>query len=110
MIQNYPNFDNFIINGLGAGFARSGMLFIPQANFIVDELGNLKINFLGKIESIHKDYGELKERFSLVKEIEKTNSSENRSMKYQSAYKKTRSIEIVAEIYAQDILLFGYSF
>ena len=108
--NNFPDFEAFLEHGLGSGIARSNHLFIPQSNYIVDYKGGLKVDCLGRVESIDKDFIEIKSRLHLVTSLERINVSETDRCAYRSAYRNPQSVEIISEIYAQDIRLFNYSF
>ena len=109
-IRKYKNFKDFIVNGLAKGSFRSNLLFLPQSNFLVDGIGDLKVDFIGRLESLNSDFQEISKnlRFN-TKEIHRSNMS-SRSSDYRRYYKSTEVSEIVAEVYRQDIKLFGYSF
>ncbi|EIC21298.1 sulfotransferase family 2 domain-containing protein [Thiorhodovibrio frisius] len=107
--KSFPDFDSFVIDGLGAGIARSGLLFAPQANFITDGSGIFKVDFIGKLESITEDIQKLSTHLSIDTKIKKLNHS-RRELDYRFAYKKNESIEIISELYAQDVKLFHYFF
>ena len=92
-------------------YIESGLFKIShgsQSGFIVDEGGNVIVDFVGKVENLQKDLKEICDRIGIgIMEIPYLNKSKHRP--YQEYYnEKTR--EIVAKCSKEDIERFGYDF
>lgn len=79
----------------------------PQCHFITDELGKIKIDFLGRFERFSQDFSALTDMLG----IDITIAHHNQSMhaQYRDVYSSADQLK-VARRYAQDIDMFGYSF
>lgn len=109
MVSKYSDFDDFVINGLGGGWFRNHLLFIPQSEFIVNGEQEIVVDFLGRFENIDEDFGEVLNSIGVDRKLDNKNSSK-RSKDYKPYYKRTRSIEVISEIYAQDVKMFSYEY
>ncbi|WP_111495784.1 sulfotransferase family 2 domain-containing protein [Marinobacter bohaiensis] len=108
-ISNFESFDDFIINGIGEGSYRNHLLFIPQSEFVVNGEQELVVDFLGRFESLENDFRNVLGSLGLRRELSNVNSSK-RASDYKEYYKDERSIEVVREVYAQDVKMFSYEF
>jgi hypothetical protein len=78
-----------------------------QYKFIMDDRGELLIDFLGRFEHIKRDVEYIFDRLNIQAELPHVNATTHA---HYSTYYDTESIEMVAEFYADDIELFKYSF
>lgn len=108
-ISKFDDFDDFVINGLGQGWYRNHLLFIPQSEFIVNGEQNIVVDFLGRYEDLDSDFEKISKRLNISKELANSNASK-RSKDYKEYYKNERSIELISEIYSQDVRLFSYEY
>jgi len=99
---------------------------IPQYKFLYDQHENLLVDFIGRYENLTKDFGTVSElimgqRLQLPHKNKTQMPSilnllkifKNNSKSTKPDYRKyydAESIEIVAELYKEDISLFGYQF
>jgi len=108
----------------------------PQIDFVCDQGGELVVNFLGRFESLQADFRTVCERLGLaVSKLPHVNKSKGQKLRealkpcelrrrlqmfcaaknlkvcrcYEDYYDE-ESKEIVAELYAKDIIRFGYGF
>jgi chondroitin 4-sulfotransferase 11 len=78
----------------------------PQTDFITHP--NFEMNFIGRFESLKKDYNTVCEKLSLKnRELSHKNKSDKKP--YQE-YFDQETIDLVAESYRKDIDYFGYKF
>ena len=81
--------------------------FFPQHLYICDESNNLLVNFVGRFENYVKDTTSVLEYLNIDTDVKKMNSSVHHP--YKEMYNnKTR--DVVANLYAKDIEMFGYEF
>jgi len=81
--------------------------FQPQVDWLKDTEGRVSMDFIGKFESINKDFDHIKSVIGLNVTLPHLNASNRAS--YQSYYDdETR--DIVAKWFHEDIAEFGYRF
>ena len=79
-----------------------------QAEWLLDEKKKLIPDFIGRFESLQKDFEKVCEIIEIPKrDLPKTNTSKHR---HYSTYYNKETKKMVAEAYKQDIELFGYGF
>lgn len=85
---------------------QSRILVKPQSSLLVNELGELDIDFIGRYESLQASLDTICDRLNLPKQtIGKTNTSEHRE--YRSLYDDELA-ELVLRYYEKDFELFNY--
>jgi len=109
-ISRYQDFDDFVVNGLALGDFRSHLMFIPQSEFVVNGDGKLAVDFLGRYETLGDDYLVVAERLNLKKELAECNRGPLCFVDYRKFYQCGRSVEVIYDIYRQDVAFFGYHF
>ncbi|HIK31249.1 MAG TPA: sulfotransferase family 2 domain-containing protein [Oscillatoriales cyanobacterium M59_W2019_021] len=82
-------------------------MFMPQSDWIVDNSGEILVDFVGRFESLEGDFKVVCDRLNRNVELPHKKKSERRS--YQSYYDR-ESQEIIAEWFREDIDRFGYQF
>ncbi len=106
-LAQFSDFNDFVCDWLSKDNSNSWMHFVPQYKFIYDENKQIQVDYLLRFENLAEDFDYVSKRLNLERSLPHVNAS-SRS-KYQDYYtNKTR--DIVADIYAEDIDLFGYSF
>ncbi|GHE80262.1 sulfotransferase family protein [Thalassotalea profundi] len=101
---------------------------IPQADYLYDEYGQQLVDFIGRFENLHNDFSYVCKQLNIADtSLPHKNSSygfrrlitrkfrhlfrtDKRVNSHYSEYYDDELQEIVAEIYAKDIELFGYEF
>jgi hypothetical protein len=81
--------------------------FQPQIDWLKDKEGNISIDFVGKFETITKDFKHIKHMIGLDTELSHLNASPRGA--YQSYY-DDETEDIVTRWFHEDIELFGYRF
>jgi hypothetical protein len=110
MINKYKDFDDFVVNGLGRGYFRNHLLFIPQSEFVLNGDGSLAVNFLGRYERLDEDFSFVAKQLSIDPVLRASNQGGRDPIAYQRSFRERASIEVVRNIYKQDALLFGYEY
>jgi len=108
-ISIFRSFDDFVINGLGEGFFRSQLVFLPQSEFIIGPNNKVMVDFVGRQETIDEDFHEVAKVIGITNPLPKLNVSSGQDT-YREAYRSDKSVEIVSRIYQQDVNFFGYDF
>ena len=81
--------------------------FFPQHLFTHDENGNQLIDVVGRFENFAQDAKQILEWLNISDPIEKIHSSDHPP--YREAY-TPRMKDIIADVFAKDIEMFGYEF
>ena len=101
------DFDRFVLEYLDCDKLLQHELFRPQYVYIYDFHENLKVDYVGRFETIEKDYAALSEKIGLAQELPKKNMS-NRSRSYREYYKNPKVAARILELYGKDFDLLGY--
>jgi hypothetical protein len=78
-----------------------------QYKFVLDQNGNLMIDYLGRFENINQDAKAIFKRLNIQAELPHKNSTVHH---HYLDYYDQETIEMVADLYAEDIRQFRYSF
>lgn len=107
LISQYENFDDFVVRGLGRGQFRSHLLFLPQSFYLVGPDGDIRVDFLGRVESFHSDYKSLCHSVGLKHDLCVTKA--NVSSAVETPFLSSLGADVLYELYREDVDLFGYS-
>ena len=99
---------------LRSRFSKTGYFYIlmprQQLDYVTDDQGALKVDFLGKYENFNEDISFLAKKFSVELSFEaRINSSKKKVINYRDFYDQS-SYELVLEYYRRDIEFLEYSF
>jgi len=109
-INKYSNFEDFIVNGLGEGWFRNNVMFLPQSFFIIKNNQDLAVDYVGKFETLEKDFNYIKSILSLDGNLIHANKDNDILKEELSSAKENHNVKkIVYEIYKQDFLMFDYN-
>lgn len=106
-VSHLPSFDHFVNDWLSQDHLHAHMHFRPQYEFICDRRGRVLVDYLGYFETLSDDFNIVAEKIGSEARLAHRNASPRDD--YRRAYTpETR--QIVAQLYARDIELFGYGF
>jgi len=78
-----------------------------QKPFITDADGNLIVDFIGRYERLQDDFAEVCNRLGISATLPHSNKTRHRDYR---TYYDSRTIELVADHWRDDIELLGYTF
>lgn len=104
----YSDFVDFIRRGIGRSEIAAYFHFLPQTHFVRSWDSNIGVDFVGRFESIERDFKFVVDRLGLVG-VELKTRNKGPQADFRQAY-DTESREIVERLYQDDIATFGYSF
>ena len=81
--------------------------FRPQSFWIVDQAGNLCVDYIGRFEQLEDDFRTLCSILGIKRNLKHLNGGEHESY---TTYYDGESVRIVRDIYEKDIEMFGYDF
>ena len=106
-LQQFDSVEHFITSWLEPDNVKRNLHFLPQHEFITNRYGAIGLDFMGRTEEIEADLLSVAEK--LGKEVQMPHVNASKRNPYQQYYSE-RSRDIVAEVYAKDIKMLGYSF
>jgi chondroitin 4-sulfotransferase 11 len=106
-VDPFPDFSSFVRGWLSEANARSSLHFRPQHTFICDADLRLRVDFVGRVETITEDFCIICERLGVAAELQRINESNHRPY---TEYYTEELRERVAAVYSDDIAMFGYQF
>ena len=106
-LTQYVDFNDFVKNWLNEKNVNTYIHFIPQHRYVESSNGVVKVDFVGKTETLSKDIEVVTQKLGKQIHLEKTNESKHGL--YIDYYNQA-SIDIVSRVYQRDIELFGYKF
>jgi hypothetical protein len=104
LINNYKDFDSFVMDWLTPENAKKHHLFNPQYEYLTNSLGRISVDFIGKQESINTDFLKIQQILGVAGNLKHDNRSSGDN---QLVFKK-QTVDILNEIYKKDFELFGY--
>ncbi len=105
-LAQYESFENFVCEGLVRAEVRSWIHFRPQADFIAAPTDEIMVDFVGRYETLARDFAQVAARLGSNATLAWKNSSEHAP--YASYYTQ-RSADVVARVYERDAKMFGYA-
>ncbi len=109
-LAGMPSFESFVLALRKQSYRRAVLQkqhFVPQYKFVCDHQGNILADFIGRFESLPEDYAVIAKQLGVQAELPHINRSKRGH--YRDYYNKTTQ-SITADIYRDDIEIFGYSF
>ena len=104
-----PSFDEFVRNHMWDEDGNAiSVHWLPQCEFVEYD-GEIFVDFLGRFETLAKDYAEVCNKIGIPidEELPVVNTSKH---EHYTTYYTEELKQIIAEKYARDIELFGYEF
>lgn len=109
-LSKYTDFDSFVHAWVNKKNIQKWNHFKPQYRWICEPGSNIpKVDFIGYFENIEKDYSFVKSKIGSNSKLKHYNRSARNKKDYREYYTEATK-EIVADVYKEDIRLFGYEF
>ena len=106
-ISQYDTFESFVEGWINEENIEKYFHFIPQHKFVCDEALTLKVDYLGRFETIQTDFDAIAAKLCIEHQLPHVNKSQRQA--YQTYY-TDRTRDIVQNVYRTDIERFKYSF
>lgn len=108
-ISQYETLDAFIRGWITRENIWTYSHFRPQYHFITLDGQTPAVDFIGFYENLAEDFAHIAKKLKINTALRESNRNPKRERKFQDSYTdETR--RLVAEAYAEDIALFGYTF
>jgi hypothetical protein len=95
-------FDDFLMQFAGKGLLR------PQTYWLKDFGGEIPMDFIGRFENLHDDFLKISEAIG-IPHLALTHQLKGSGEDFRAHYSE-QSIELIAEIYEEEIEMFGYTY
>ena len=82
---------------------------MPQFWFLTFHDFNLQVDFIGKFENLNEDFLKIANKLNINSDLLHLNKSDNIRKMYFDYYNQ-ESIDIIADLYKEDIDLFKYDY
>jgi chondroitin 4-sulfotransferase 11 len=106
-LSGFDDFDSFVRGWITEDNIGTWLHFLPQHHFICDDMLNIKVDFVGRVESMEADFAYVAKRLGCMRPITTANKGTHR---HYSEYYSPETRDIVGQVYRNDIRLFGYRF
>lgn len=110
VLKNYDSFESFVMEGMNEANIETWTHFIPQYRYIYDAQMNLVVDYVGRFEHFEFDFEHIRSVLQQGSSLQHRNKTgESKEENYRAAY-TPEMIQKVAELYQNDIRMFGYEF
>lgn len=106
-LRKYKDFDHFIRDWLSEDNIWTWRHFRPQYSYFLDDNQKVPLDFIGYIENIDSDFELICNKLGIENRLKKLNKS---SHKDYTEYYTEETKQLVADVYADDIHILGYTF
>ncbi|TFY85076.1 sulfotransferase [Pseudomonas kairouanensis] len=108
LVAHYRDFDHFVSGWLHPDNLRRQLHFAPQTDFLVDHMGQMAMDFLGRQESLQQDFQHLCERLGVDTSLPHLNVSLERRSEPVRDFCTLRTRRLVRRAYQRDYEVLGY--
>jgi len=123
-LRQYPDFDSFVKNWLSRKNVYTYPHFIPQFEFVCIEGLEPAVDFIGYFENLEEDFEYVANKLGIQTKLQHLNKTERKTKYYgdkiveifvdekkdYTEYYTDETAKIVADVYREDIEIFGYDF
>jgi hypothetical protein len=107
-LSDITSFRMFVMEWLNEDNIWKGLHFHPQSDFLKDNEGKIKVDFVGRFENLEKDYYKISRNIGLknsLKVYNKTSQTNANNISYTK-----EMIDKVKNIYEEDVVKWDYKF
>ena len=108
LVSHYRDFDHFVTGWLHPDNLRRQLHFAPQTDFLVDHMGQMAMDYLGRQESLQQDFQHLCERLGVDTSLPHLNVSLERRSEPVRDFCTQRTRRLVRRAYQRDYEVLGY--
>lgn len=109
-LSRFPDFQSFVTGWVNRKNIHSWKHFVPQYKFVCEPGSQIpSVDFLGRFECLHEDFARVQKRLGNNSSLQHLNKTSGSKKDYREYYtEETRNV--VADVYQEDIRIFGYDF
>ncbi|GAA0856963.1 sulfotransferase family 2 domain-containing protein [Aliiglaciecola litoralis] len=101
----FKNINDFVMHYMSVDLLSNQLLFKPQYTFICDEHYNIKVDFVGRFESLEQDFAHICKVLNIHRKLKKVNTSKHTD---QDLVLSDESKQKISQLYNKDFELFSY--
>jgi len=109
-LKKYKNFNEFIKNWLNRKNVLTYHYFFPQFEFMCVEGIKPVVDFIGYFENFEEDAKFIADKINIHIQLENFKMAQNKEKIEYTRYYTDETAKIVADVYREDIEIFGYEF
>jgi hypothetical protein len=108
LVGRYRDFDHFVGSWLHPENVIRQIHFAPQTDFLLDSLGHLAMDYIGRQEHLDRDFEVLCQQLGVVAQLSKVNVTRQRAPMPAREFCSVRTRRLVRRVYQRDYELLGY--
>jgi hypothetical protein len=109
-LSGFPDFHSFVTSWVNRKNVNAWKHFVPQYKFVCEPGSETpKVDFIGHFECISEDFIQVQKRLGSHTGLQHLNKSEGNKRDYREYYTEATK-KVVAEVYQEDVRIFGYDF
>ncbi len=108
-LSTYADFDAFVRDWVTPENIYSYIHFVPQHKFLRSKGNKPIVDFIGRYENLEEDFRYIQNKIGINAELKHLNITRCREDDYMKYYTEETK-QIVADVYAEDIRIFRYTF
>lgn len=109
-LSGFEDFEAFVTKWVNRKNVNTWKHFVPQYKFVCEPGGQTpKVDFVGYFERLDDDFAYVRQRLGLHSSLQHLNKTSGSKKDFREFYSEATR-EIVADVYREDIRLFGYNF
>ncbi|MFV0890145.1 sulfotransferase family 2 domain-containing protein [Metapseudomonas otitidis] len=109
LVRSFRDFDEFVARWLHPDNLHRQLHFAPQTDFLVDSLGQLAVDFIGRQENMAHDFHRLCQRLGVQADLPRANVSCERQSAPVRQFCTARTRRLVRRAYQRDYEMLGYA-
>ncbi len=109
LVQSFRDFDEFVARGLHLDNLHRQLHFAPQTDFLVDSLGQLAVDLIGRQENMAHDFHRLCQWPGVQADLPRANVSCERQAAPVRQFCTARTRRLVRRAYQRDYEMLGYA-
>jgi hypothetical protein len=109
ILNKFEDFNSFVESWITKDSIQNIMHLRPQKDYLTIFGNDVKVNYVGKFETLEEDFKKIANRIGVDVELPRINVNQSRDEDYRQYYNEN-SIEVVSRVYKKDIEMFGYKF
>lgn len=109
-LSQFEDFDSFVTGWVNRRNINRWKHFVPQYKFVCQPGSQTpNVDFIGYFEYLHEDFAQIQRKLDRHTSLEHLNKTEGANRDYRDYYTEATR-KLVAEVYREDVNLFGYDF
>lgn len=110
VLNKYKSFEEFVIEWASTYNINKYLHFMPQLYFLKSyDSNDLLVDYICHYETLEQDFDEVRKKLNIKTNLQHINKTKNHNYNYRSKY-TIEMIDIVGNLYAQDIFALHYEF